>query len=171
MTRKWLRRTSQDTTTHMQSHLAISPRHAVRQMMTVTGSVWMLGLDVRNPWESWRRSPAATEERVVTPCLGVTSEVVFAEFPRHLARVWSRPHRHARRRRPAARRHPRSAIAWSDRTAGAGPGCVCVRRNRRPASHRANEMWHIDTTVIGLLDGTRAYLHDAIDNFSRRILA
>jgi putative transposase len=36
---------------------------------------------------------------------------------------------------------------------------------------RANEMWHIDTTVIRLLDGTRAYLHAVIDNFSRRILA
>ena len=32
-------------------------------------------------------------------------------------------------------------------------------------------MWRIDTTVIRLLDGTRAYLHAVIDNFSRRILA
>src|SRR5262245_49304600 len=32
-------------------------------------------------------------------------------------------------------------------------------------------MWHIDTTVIRLLDGTRAYMHAVIDNFSRRILA
>src|SRR5262249_38031685 len=36
---------------------------------------------------------------------------------------------------------------------------------------RANEMWHITTTVIRLLDGTRAYVHAVIDNFSRRILA
>ena len=36
---------------------------------------------------------------------------------------------------------------------------------------RPDEMWHIDTTVIRLLDGTRAYLHKVIDNFSRRILA
>ena len=34
-----------------------------------------------------------------------------------------------------------------------------------------NELWHIDTTVIRLLDGTKAYLHAVIDNFSRRILA
>jgi putative transposase len=32
-------------------------------------------------------------------------------------------------------------------------------------------MWHIGTTVIRLLDRTRAYLHAVIDNFSRRILA
>jgi transposase InsO family protein len=36
---------------------------------------------------------------------------------------------------------------------------------------RADEMWHIDTTVIRLLDGTKAHLHAVIDNFSRRILA
>ncbi|HEX2645839.1 MAG TPA: DDE-type integrase/transposase/recombinase [Candidatus Dormibacteraeota bacterium] len=36
---------------------------------------------------------------------------------------------------------------------------------------RPDQMWHIDTTVIRLLDGTRAYLHAVIDNFSRRILA
>jgi transposase InsO family protein len=34
-----------------------------------------------------------------------------------------------------------------------------------------DQMWHIDTTVIRLLDGTRAYLQAVIDNFSRRILA
>jgi putative transposase len=34
-----------------------------------------------------------------------------------------------------------------------------------------DEMWHIDTTVIRLLDGTRAYVHAVIDNFSRRIVA
>jgi transposase InsO family protein len=35
---------------------------------------------------------------------------------------------------------------------------------------RPNEFWHIDTTLIRLLDGSRAYLHAVIDNFSRRIL-
>jgi hypothetical protein len=34
-----------------------------------------------------------------------------------------------------------------------------------------NETWHVDTTVIRLLDGTRAYIHATIDNFSRKILA
>ena len=36
---------------------------------------------------------------------------------------------------------------------------------------RADEMWYMDTTVIRLLDGTKAYVHAVIDNFSRRILA
>ena len=34
-----------------------------------------------------------------------------------------------------------------------------------------NEIRHIDTSVVRLLDGTRAYLYAVIDNFSRRILA
>jgi len=33
------------------------------------------------------------------------------------------------------------------------------------------EMLHVDVTIIRLLDGTRAYLHAAIDNYSRRILS
>ncbi len=35
----------------------------------------------------------------------------------------------------------------------------------------ANEIWHVDTTIIRLLDGSRADLHAVIDHFSRRILA
>ena len=34
-----------------------------------------------------------------------------------------------------------------------------------------NEIWHIDTSIVRLLDGRRAYVHAIIDNFSRRILA
>lgn len=36
---------------------------------------------------------------------------------------------------------------------------------------RPNELWHVDATVIRLLDNTNAYVHAVIDNFSRRILA
>jgi putative transposase len=36
---------------------------------------------------------------------------------------------------------------------------------------KANEYWHLDVSVIRLLDGTKVFLHGVIDNFSRRILA
>ena len=36
---------------------------------------------------------------------------------------------------------------------------------------QANEIWHIDTTMLRLLDGSRVYVHAVIDNYSRRILA
>ena len=35
----------------------------------------------------------------------------------------------------------------------------------------ANQIWHLDVTVIRLLDGSKVFLHAVIDNFSRRILA
>ncbi|XZE34492.1 DDE-type integrase/transposase/recombinase [Pirellulaceae bacterium SH501] len=36
---------------------------------------------------------------------------------------------------------------------------------------KPNEYWHVDTTIVRLLDGSRVYLHAILDNFSRRILA
>jgi transposase InsO family protein len=36
---------------------------------------------------------------------------------------------------------------------------------------RPDEAWHVDITIVRLLDGTKAYVHAVIDNFSRRILA
>lgn len=38
-------------------------------------------------------------------------------------------------------------------------------------ARRPNELWHIDTTAVRLLDSTKAYIHAVIDNFSRRVLA
>jgi len=36
---------------------------------------------------------------------------------------------------------------------------------------KPNDKWHIDVSVIRLLDGTKVYLHAVIDNFSRMSLA
>ena len=33
-----------------------------------------------------------------------------------------------------------------------------------------DELWHMDTTVIKLIDGTKVFLHTVIDNFSAAIL-
>ena len=52
------------------------------------------------------------------------------------------------------------------------------RRRMYPAKPRVGiraqhpSAWlHIDTTVIKLLDGTKAYLHAVVDNYSRRVLS
>ena len=82
----------------------------------------------------------------------------LAVLAQRLGKVWASPstwYRLVRQngwRRPQLRVHPAKLK-------------VGVRTTR------ADEMWHIDTTVIRLLDGTRAYVHAVIDNFSRRILA
>jgi len=38
-------------------------------------------------------------------------------------------------------------------------------------AEQPDALWHVDTTVIRLVDGTKTFLHAVIDNFSRRILA
>jgi putative transposase len=88
----------------------------------------------------------------------------------------SRPHRHPRHPSPSdlgrSGRRPQPGTASSGSTVGAALGSAYIRRNRRSGfARRANEMWHIDTTVIRLLGGTRTCLHAVIDNLSRRILA
>jgi transposase InsO family protein len=82
----------------------------------------------------------------------------LALFAQRLGRVvaspstWHRLMRERGWRRPRARVHPETP-----------------REGLRAS--RPDEIWHIDTTLLRLLDGSRAYLHAVIDNFSRRILA
>jgi len=68
------------------------------------------------------------------------------------AGTWYRLVREHRWRRPRQRVHPDAPK-------------VGIR------AARPNEIWHVDTSVVRLLDGSRVYLHAVIDNFSRRILA
>jgi len=66
--------------------------------------------------------------------------------------TWSRLVRERGWRRPRQRVHPEKPKVGL--------------RTTRP-----DEAWHIDTTVVRLLNGSKAYVHAIIDNFSRRILA
>jgi len=68
------------------------------------------------------------------------------------ASTWYRLVRDRGWRRPRARVHP-------------------ARPTEGIRATKPNDVWHVDTTILRLLDGTRAYLHAVIDNFSRRILA
>jgi transposase InsO family protein len=114
--------------------------------------------------------PRTSPHRLTPSEIGVIHDMVTSPAYRHvptgtlavlaqrLAKVWASPSTwyHLVRkfgwRRPRLRVHPAKPKVGLRTT-------------------RADEMWHIDTTVIRLLDGTRAYLHAVIDNFSRRILA
>ena len=66
--------------------------------------------------------------------------------------TWARLIRQRGWRRPRLRVHPAKP------TVGIRASCP-------------NEIWHIDVSVLKLLDGTKAYIHAVIDNFSRKILA
>ena len=52
------------------------------------------------------------------------------------------------------------------------------RKRQHPAAPKVgiragapDEVWHMDTSAVRLVDGTKIWLHAVIDNFSRRILA
>jgi len=66
--------------------------------------------------------------------------------------TWTRLARERGWRRPRQRVHPPKPT-------------VGVRASQ------PNEIWHIDTTIIKLLDGTKVYLQAVLDNYSRKILA
>lgn len=87
---------------------------------------------------------------VPTGRLAVLAQRLGAVFAS--ASTWHRLVRERGWRRPRLRVHPEKST-------------VGIRATR------PNEIWHIDTTLIRLLDNTKVYLHAVIDNFSRRILA
>ena len=56
--------------------------------------------------------------------------------------------------------------------ASATTACSSSKANDWHQGHYGpDEIWHVDTTLIRLLDGSKSYLHAVIDNFSRRVLA
>ena len=82
----------------------------------------------------------------------------LARLAQRLGRVFASPTTWYRLVRANKWRRPRQRVHPAKPTVGI--------RATRP-----NEVWHVDTTLIRLLDGSKAYLHAIIDNFSRRVLA
>jgi putative transposase len=141
----------------------------------------ILGLSASR-YHAWRRSelrceladqvscPSSSPQRLTRAEIQSIREMVESQDYRHVptgrlavlaqrlgkvfasASTWHRLVREHKWRRPRLRVHP------------AKPK-VGVR------TERADELWHIDTTILRLVDGTKAYIHAVIDNFSRRILA
>ena len=117
-----------------------------------------------------RMTLSFTTPRRFIPALSAIKDMVTALEYRHvptgtlavlaqrLGTVWASPSTWCHLVRTFGWRRPRLCVH------PAKPK-VCVRTTR------ADEMWHIDTTVIRLLDGTKAYVYAVIDKFSRRILA
>jgi putative transposase len=68
------------------------------------------------------------------------------------ASTWARRIRKRGWRRPRLRVHPAMPAVGVRATA-------------------PNELWHIDVSILRLLDGTKAYIHAVIDNFSRKVVA
>ena len=150
---------------------AVLPLHIVLRVLRLSHS----------RYHSWKREkecgldditscPRLSPQQLTRAEVGAIKEMVTSEEYRHVptgtlallaqrlgkvfasSSTWYRLIRIHNWRRPRKRLHP------------AKPK-VGIRASR------PNEIWHVDTTLIRLLDGSRAYLHAVIDNFSRRILA
>ena len=151
-----------------------------RSSLPLRTALRILGLSATR-YHSWKREedcelddtsscPRSRPHQLTTDEREVVKDMVCSKDYRHvptgtlailaqrLGKVFASPstwHRLVRRhrwRRPRCRVHPakpKLGIRASD----------------------PNEIWHIDTSAVRLLDGARAYLYAVIDNFSRKILA
>ena len=129
--------------------------HAWRRVAVICG------LDGRSP------CPRTVPGQLTSAEIATVKDMVLAPEYRHMAlrtlsldaqrigkvfaasSAWARLVRERGWRRPRLRVHPAKPT-------------VAVRATR------PNEIWHIDVSVLKLLDGTKAYIHAVIDNFSRR---
>jgi len=151
-----------------------------RSALPVRIALRVLGLS-ESRYHSWKREdecelddvdscPRSTPGRLTREELATIEEMVTSDECRHVptgtlallaqrlgkvfasASTWYRLVRRYKWRRPRRRVHPQKPK-------------IGIR------AARPNEIWHVDTTLIRLLDGTRAYTYAVIDNYSRKILA
>ena len=152
-----------------------------RRSLPLRAALRMVGIS-SSRYHSWRREPMPCEQQRAGSCprrapnqlttdeVGTIRELVTSPEYRHVptgrlamlaqrmgkvfasASTWYRLVRERGWRRPRQRVHPSKPK-------------VGLRTDR------PNAAWHIDTTIVRLLDGSKAYIHAVIDNFSRKILA
>ena len=92
------------------------------------------------------------EELVTSPDYRHLPTGTLAVLAQRLDRVWASPSTWYRRVRRFGWRRPRLRVHPAKPKVGL-------------RSTHANEVWHIDTTIVRLVDGTRAYLHAVIRQF------
>jgi putative transposase len=154
---------------------------AARKTLSLGSTVRVLGLSLSR-YHAWRRAERACDLTDRSSCprtlpgqltareTATTHEMVTADEYRHvptttlavlaqrLGRVFASASTWSRLVRTRGWRRPRTRVYPAKPKVGL--------RATEP-----NQYWHIDVTVIRLLDGTKLYLHAVLDNFSRRILA
>jgi putative transposase len=111
-----------------------------------------------NPGQLTADEVAAIKEMVLAPEHRHMPLRTLALYAQRLGKVFASVTTWAKLVRDHGWRRPRRRLYPPKPTIGA--------RATQP-----NEAWHVDITIIKLLDGTRAYVHAVIDNFSRKILA
>ncbi len=151
---------------------AVLPKKAVLRILGLSASrygVWQRlqhGCDVEDQASCLRSMPNRLTAEEVATIKGMVTDDRFRHVPtgrlavlaQRLGKVfassstWYRLVRDRDWRRSRIRQHPESPKQGIRAT---GP----------------DEVWHIDTSSVRLVDGTKVWLHAVIDNFSRRVLA
>ena len=139
-------------------HMSPSRFHAWRRQETACALDDQSSCPRTSPHRLTPAEVRVIEAMVTSPAYRHVPTGTLAVLAQRLGTVWASPSTWYRLVRTHGWRRPRLRVHPAKPKVGL--------RTTRP-----DEMWHIDTTVIRLLDGTRAYLHAVIDNFSRRILA
>jgi transposase InsO family protein len=148
------------------------PRTAVLRVLRISSSRYNLwvraerGCRIEDRTMCPRSSPTQlTPEEVLTIGQMVTTERYrhvptgrLAVLAQRLGKVFASPSIWYRLARDQGWRRPRQRLHPSSPKVG-------VRASK------PDEIWHIDTSCVRLLDGTKVWLHAVIDNFSRKILA
>ena len=154
---------------------------AARKTLPLRAAVRVLGLSLSR-YHAWRRAESGCDFTDRSSCprtlpgqltareTATIHEMVTADEYRHvptstlavlaqrLGRVFASASTWSRLVRTRGWRRPRTRVYPAKPKVGL--------RATEP-----NQYWHIDVTVIRLLDETKLYLHGVLDNFSRRILA
>jgi hypothetical protein len=158
--------------------------HAVergRRVLPVAAIIRVLGLSAAR-YHAWLRAergcdltdqpscPRSTPHRLTPEEVRTIQAFVTGQDCRHMSvralalhaqrigKVFAHPATWAKLIRERQWRRPRRRVYPAKPTVG-------VRADR------PNAAWHVDCTILKLLDGSKAYVHAVIDNFSRRILA
>ena len=112
----------------------------------------------RSPQQLTAEELASVREMVTSDAFRHVPTGTLSRLAQRLGKVFASPTTWYRLVRAHNWRRPRKRVHPAKPKAG-------IRATR------SNEIWHVDTTLVRLLDGTKAYLHAVIDNYSRRILA
>ncbi len=139
-------------------HLSPSRYHQWRRAEQICGLDDQVSCPQLTPTRLTATETLTIKEMVESPEYRHVSTGRLAILAQRLGRVFAAPATWYRLVRERGWRRPRTRVHPAKPKDG-------VRASK------PDELWHVDMTVIKLLDGTKVYLHAVIDNFSRRILA
>src|SRR5512145_762908 len=159
----------------------LSAIEKARQVIALASALKVVGLSLSR-YHGWRRRDKACELTDRSSCpkkspgqltvleiesireLATSSEYrhmptsTLSRFAQRTGKVYASASTWLRLMRERGWRRPRTRIHPAKPTVG-------IR------AIQPNEIWHLDVTVIRVLNGTKLYLHGVVDNFSRRLLA